>query len=163
MLCGWIGDYAIVWTRSVGTAAITARLRDNVVGITVSRFYKPDYALIYKTDQLYSTVYRMKPFIFETGTRQYLSTKEYPVPCKGVYCTFPVWLLLVVSLIYPATSIIYTQLRKHYRKKKGVCLNCGYNLFGNVTNICPECGTTFDPKLLEQNMNNNPPKEKESS
>ncbi|MHC4799024.1 MAG: hypothetical protein ACYTF1_20515, partial [Planctomycetota bacterium] len=57
MLCGWIGDYAIVWTRSVGTAAITARLRDNVVGITVSRFYKPDYALIYKTDQLYSTVY----------------------------------------------------------------------------------------------------------
>lgn len=27
------------------------------------------------------------------------------------------------------------------RKKGGLCLHCGYNLAGNVSGKCPECGT----------------------
>jgi hypothetical protein len=30
----------------------------------------------------------------------------------------------------------------------GVCARCGYSLFGLHEPRCPECGTSFDPKLL---------------
>ena len=30
-----------------------------------------------------------------------------------------------------------THARRH---KKGLCVNCGYNLTGNMSGICPECG-----------------------
>ena len=31
--------------------------------------------------------------------------------------------------------------RRWRRKKKGLCWNCGYDLTGNVSGVCPECGT----------------------
>lgn len=30
--------------------------------------------------------------------------------------------------------------RRSYRRRTGCCLHCGYNLTGNVTGRCPECG-----------------------
>jgi hypothetical protein len=30
--------------------------------------------------------------------------------------------------------------RIHDRQAKGLCCNCGYNLTGNVSGRCPECG-----------------------
>ena len=27
------------------------------------------------------------------------------------------------------------------RERRGLCRHCGYNLTGNVSGICPECGT----------------------
>ncbi len=31
-------------------------------------------------------------------------------------------------------------LRKHLRRKRGLCVACGYDLRGNPTHGCPECG-----------------------
>jgi predicted Zn-ribbon and HTH transcriptional regulator len=31
--------------------------------------------------------------------------------------------------------------RRRYRLTHGLCLTCGYNLTGNVSGRCPECGT----------------------
>ena len=30
--------------------------------------------------------------------------------------------------------------RVEFRRKNGICVNCGYDLRGNTTGICPECG-----------------------
>jgi hypothetical protein len=32
------------------------------------------------------------------------------------------------------------QDRTRERKAKGLCLRCGYDLRGNVSGVCPECG-----------------------
>jgi hypothetical protein len=29
---------------------------------------------------------------------------------------------------------------EHHRSKEGLCLKCGYDLTGNVSGTCPECG-----------------------
>jgi len=29
------------------------------------------------------------------------------------------------------------------RVRQGVCLACGYNLTGNISGVCPECGTAI--------------------
>lgn len=30
--------------------------------------------------------------------------------------------------------------RRRKRRASGLCLRCGYNLAGNVSGVCPECG-----------------------
>ena len=51
--------------------------------------------------------------------------------------------LLILSLIlscYPTIAFIRGPLRRWRRKKKGLCLKCGYDLTGNESGVCPECG-----------------------
>jgi hypothetical protein len=52
---------------------------------------------------------------------------------KDVYC--PLWMPLIVVLCFveqPLKSV-----------KVGHCVACGYDLTGNVSGRCPECGTTI--------------------
>jgi hypothetical protein len=39
-------------------------------------------------------------------------------------------------------------MRTKTRKRKPVCMRCGYSLRGLTLPRCPECGTPFDPHLL---------------
>lgn len=40
-------------------------------------------------------------------------------------------------------------IRQSSRLRRGLCLSCGYNLAGNSTGVCPECGIPFGltPKI----------------
>jgi hypothetical protein len=51
--------------------------------------------------------------------------------------TLPLWVLLPVTAIMPI--LLWRRLRKRI---PGTCTRCGYNLTGNTSGICPECGTT---------------------
>ncbi len=42
--------------------------------------------------------------------------------------------------IYPTIAFIRGPLRRWRRRRRGLCLKCGYNLEGNVSGVCPECG-----------------------
>ena len=33
-----------------------------------------------------------------------------------------------------------SKIRGYLRMRKGLCVYCGYNLIGNVSGTCPECG-----------------------
>ena len=35
----------------------------------------------------------------------------------------------------------YTEAERDDRLKRGCCLKCGYNLRGNTSHVCPECGS----------------------
>ncbi len=52
----------------------------------------------------------------------------------------PLWLPLVVLLAYPTTFVIRGPLRRHRRRKRGLCIHCGYSLKGLPEPRCPECG-----------------------
>lgn len=45
--------------------------------------------------------------------------------------------------ILPLRSLIRGPLRTRYRRRRGLCLKCGYNLTGNLSGVCPECGTAL--------------------
>ncbi len=36
------------------------------------------------------------------------------------------------------------------RQKRGLCVNCGYDLTGNVTGVCSECGATIGVEYLRE-------------
>ncbi len=53
----------------------------------------------------------------------------------------PAWIVLVALAIYPTIAFIRGPLRRRRRRKRGLCIACGYNLTGNTTGVCPECAT----------------------
>jgi hypothetical protein len=58
-----------------------------------------------------------------------------PVLSRMLYV--PLWLPLIVLAI--PTAILWWLDRR--RRLPGHCRRCGYNLTGNVSGRCPECGT----------------------
>ena len=51
----------------------------------------------------------------------------------------PFWFLLLLFSAYPLVVLARRAFR-HRRLRPGHCLNCGYNLTGNVSGVCSECG-----------------------
>ncbi len=62
----------------------------------------------------------------------------WPIPwVRTAECDIPFSFLLLVTAI--PTAILYRHDRR--RPPPGHCQDCGYNLKGNESGICPECGT----------------------
>ena len=53
----------------------------------------------------------------------------------------PLFPMCILFAAYPAIAFIRGPLRRHRRRRKGWCIKCAYNLTGNVSGFCPECGT----------------------
>ncbi len=53
----------------------------------------------------------------------------------------PLYFPCVLFAAYPAIVLVRAPLRRWRRRRKGLCLKCSYDLTGNVTGTCPECGS----------------------
>lgn len=53
----------------------------------------------------------------------------------GTGFVLPIWILLLISAI-PTVYLFYGDSRH----PPGHCRKCGYDLTGNVSGVCPECG-----------------------
>ena len=56
------------------------------------------------------------------------------------------WILMPLLCTYPCALLIRGPIRRHRRGKRGLCLKCGYNLTGNMSGVCPECGTKVETR-----------------
>ena len=61
--------------------------------------------------------------------------------------TLPWWASLVVLCLpfWPLHFVLSGPVRNSFRRLRGQCVHCGYNLRGSPSNICSECGKAFDP------------------
>ena len=54
------------------------------------------------------------------------------------------WVPLFLFAFYPTIAFIRFirgPVRRRRRRRKGQCIPCGYDLTGNVSGVCPECGS----------------------
>ena len=65
------------------------------------------------------------------GVRQVTNTRSQ--------WSFPLWLPALV-LALPAVGRVASRLRRRNRRLTGRCISCGYDLTGNLSGTCPECG-----------------------
>ena len=65
-------------------------------------------------------------------------------PSTVMLISTPLWLAASLFATYPTIAFIQGPLRRWRRRRKGLCENCGYNLTGNESGICPECGTKIE-------------------
>jgi hypothetical protein len=59
-------------------------------------------------------------------------------------------LVAVLLALFPVISLIRGPLRRSRRRRRGRCLVCGYDLRGNVSGVCPECGEAVPRERTEQ-------------
>ncbi len=72
---------------------------------------------------------------------------EILIPSHACNVAIPMGLPAVVFGAYPVIAFIRAPLRRYRRRrrrKRGLCLTCGYNLTGNTSGVCPECGTRVE-------------------
>ncbi|GMU83865.1 MAG: hypothetical protein AMXMBFR47_37350 [Planctomycetota bacterium] len=61
--------------------------------------------------------------------------------------TWGTWSAWVMPLWLPLVPPLALILALRRRSPPGSCLRCGYNLTGNVSGRCPECGTLLAPRV----------------
>ena len=54
---------------------------------------------------------------------------------------FPFWVPAILFAAYPALAFIRGPLRRNRRRKRGLCMKCGYDLRGSPERKCSECGS----------------------
>lgn len=64
-------------------------------------------------------------------------------PYRVTWFVFPFWLTTLGLLSVGFVPIIRGPVRQQWRRSKGLCMECGYNLRGNRSGRCSECGTRF--------------------
>ena len=76
----------------------------------------------------------------------------YPSPAQsGVRLSIPCWFLCAVTSVLPAIWL-WRYRRDRRLRSDGMphCVKCDYNLTGNVSGICPECGTPIPADLVRK-------------
>ncbi len=68
-----------------------------------------------------------------------------------VYLTAGTEYSLTIPLLYPFLMIVIATfwLCRADRRPKTGCKHCGYDLTGNVSGVCPECGAVIESSVLE--------------
>jgi len=51
------------------------------------------------------------------------------------------WIVVVLLALYPFVAFLRGPWRRHRRRRRGHCARCGYDLHGNLSGVCPECGS----------------------
>ena len=53
----------------------------------------------------------------------------------------PHWMVAAAGVVLPG-AWVYRSVRDRRRRRLGRCPGCGYDLTGNVSGVCPECGNS---------------------
>lgn len=72
--------------------------------------------------------------------------RQYRETCLNI----PMWWPLAAFSVLPSWSFLRGPVRRWRRRRKGWCLACGYNLSGNITGVCSECGARVPRRTMER-------------
>jgi hypothetical protein len=78
-------------------------------------------------------------FGFGSGSYTYVQSIDAATDRVGIRSVVlvPLWAVIALTAILP---VAWGTLRSAERRRGG-CPTCGYNLTGNTSGVCPECGT----------------------
>ncbi|MGD2108081.1 MAG: hypothetical protein PVI86_01690 [Phycisphaerae bacterium] len=78
------------------------------------------------------------------------STKHGPY--RITWLVFPLWVPTLALAAVGVIPLSYGPARQSWRRWRGCCLVCGYNLYGNRSGRCPECGNRVRPARRSPNV-----------
>lgn len=69
-----------------------------------------------------------------------LLSSQVAGPYRHTWLVFPFWLPTILLLFCAVMPICTGPMRRLYRRRRGLCVFCGYDLRGSRGGICSECG-----------------------
>ena len=143
----WAGLILSVLTAAVWAVSLKWALEYNTARITHSVgpsgqfYYRRSFVVSMGGLHAINDASVPRPLGWTTGTPW--TSVPWWLPCvernywgTGWDWSLPLW----VPLLTFATPAALLWRRDRRRIPPGHCLNCGYNLTGNVSGVCPECG-----------------------
>ena len=68
-------------------------------------------------------------------------------PDVDVYgASAPLLGLFLIFGAFPVYAFVMGPLQRFRHGRRGLCVQCGYDLAGNTSGVCPECGTAIEKK-----------------
>jgi hypothetical protein len=64
-------------------------------------------------------------------------------PYRVTWAVFPLWVPTLTLAVLGSVPIALGPARRRWRQWMGHCVVCGYNLYGNRSGRCPECGNRY--------------------
>lgn len=86
-----------------------------------------------REDLQFATQLALKGRLFWCG-----ATSQSPA---GAVIRFPLWIVPPLAWAWPCWVLVRNWQAQRRRRGRRLCGACGYHLRGNVSGICPECGT----------------------
>ena len=140
---GWIESYSRVWWATAYSPLFAWSLASNdaltlqiAINRGMLRLTKDDR----RTTQTKWVPQREASFCGIALTTTYCWWTGGRPEFKRETLGIPFWMIVLVLVCYPALAFIRGPARRYVFRRKGLCLRCGYNLTGNVSGVCPECG-----------------------
>ena len=65
---------------------------------------------------------------------------------KGTFVGLPLWCIAAALAMPVGLAALGARLRRYLRRRRGQCVDCGYDLYSNTTGVCPECGCATRPE-----------------
>jgi len=72
--------------------------------------------------------------------RSFMLSSQQTGAYRMTWFAFPLWFSTTVLTVGGFVPVARGPIRQTWRRWKGLCLDCGYNLTGNHSGRCPECG-----------------------
>ena len=78
--------------------------------------------------------------VSRSGQYSYFISYAGQIHSKGV--ALPYWMIILFMAIAPAFWV-RAEISRRRRLRSGLCQSCGYDLTGNTSGVCPECGAAI--------------------
>lgn len=75
-----------------------------------------------------------------------LERRYFDGPFATTEIAIALWAPFLLFGAYPVLAFARGPVRRWRRRRKGLCVKCGYDLTGNVSGVCPECGTKVEDR-----------------
>lgn len=86
-----------------------------------------------------------------TGLTEQEVMRIAQLPRLSFSIALPLFVWIILTGWYPLFLVVRGPLRRRRRARRGWCIKCGYDLTGNESGVCPECGKPVAPKNRSAN------------
>ena len=145
--CLWVGDlpYDFPWEppSKPQRARLGSFVRDGTIWLSYGVFWESQPSgveILRQGRQMLNFSY----WKISSWTGPQFSIPASPKCFDGYIVSSPIWFLFALFASYPTIAFIRGPLRRWRRRRRGLCQNCGYDLTGNESGVCPECGTEIE-------------------
>ena len=147
-----VGSYlfTIVWEHDTPTCFVSFAVQNGRLlwKCRTSSYDYPNYGAARPCFEQYALHTHMEKDLTWLGLQYtyHHSTLGPGLEDRFLFGQLHLWIVFIVVAAGSGPYFFYGPFRRRRRKKRGLCAKCGYDLTGNVSEVCPECGCATGKK-----------------